>query len=152
MAFVYHILSKEEKQKILNIYNFCYPNGGYFPASLYCQVFDEEKNLKLIPLSAPFGELPGTFAIIWNHFVCCAQAYVKQTPNKERIPANMDWSIKYFWVSKRFDESKKNELLSLTKEAFESLRWHDKQIVTSQYSSKLRFFHQEGWINGVQLH
>ncbi len=127
MAFVYSVLSEEEKKELVNKYKF----NNYFrrnkPAGLYSQVYDEQRNMRLVPvvggcmngkrnkLGRPYHwEIPIIFAFIWNEEICKVEIYyeVKKIDQKRFFYLEIPRI-----VASEFFRDKEKELIFWIKEA-----------------------------------
>lgn len=157
MAFVYSILSEEEKKELIDKYKF----NDYFkrnkPAKLYNQVYDEQRNMKLIPVvrGAMYGkrnihgkpyhwEMPIIFAFIWNEKICRIEVYYE-------IKKYNDKRFSYLEISKlvapEFFKYRKKELVFWIKEALKKekrfLIWNCEIVFPKMIS--IQFTNREDW-------
>ncbi len=157
MAFVYSKLSEEEKKELVDKYKF----NDYFrksrAAKLYSQVYDEQRNMRLVPVvrggmngkrnkpGKPYHwEIPIIFAFIWNEEICKVEIYyeIKKIDEKRfsylEIPRI---------VASEFFRYKEKELIFWIKEALKKekrfLMWGCEIVFPK--TIPVQFTNKKGW-------
>lgn len=137
MAFVTYMFSDEEKKEIQKKYDLRITYAPDAPAILSVNVYDSERNARLIFMSKGFNEIPGAFAFIWNEMTCCIITYLMDSDNEKHL---FIWKMPVIYIPATFNGDEK-ELLALIQEAFDNFiiktsycgEMHSKIIFTNNF-------------------
>jgi len=118
MAFVYSVLSKEEKKELIDKYKLSDPYRKEKEADLYLKIYDKDKNAVLLPIVGMLLK-PAVFAFIFKNSLCIINArYIDK-----KVEKNMTrmWTLEKVYMPKIF-ECQEEYILLLIKEAFKMLK------------------------------
>jgi len=152
MAFVTYMFSDEEKKKILKKYDLRMTHAQQISAMLSVNVYDSERNARLIFLSRSLHEVHGAFSFIWNEIVCCVVNFLVDSDDEKHL---LVWEVPVIYIPTTFNGDEK-ELLALIQETFDNF------IIETHYYSETYFKiifpdnfeikHVNGWQYCIFIH
>ncbi|MDE5754386.1 MAG: hypothetical protein K2H89_07595, partial [Oscillospiraceae bacterium] len=114
MAFVYDILTDEEKNSFINKYKLSHPYRKGKKADLYSKVYDQDKSATLLPIIRMLLKT-AVFIFIFKDSLCVINA--RYIDKKIESCITRSWTLEQVCMPKLLEDQKEYVLL-LIKEAF----------------------------------